>query len=94
MVGYLGTVGDDTDLESMLAVMACLDEYIGVSNTNMHLRAAVENQDASWCPIRRITDGWRRGVSMVSDFQVYRQSVDGGWGRRLRRFRRIWSDNG
>ena len=29
------------DLESMLALLALIDEYVGVSNTNMHLRAAV-----------------------------------------------------
>ena len=28
------------DLEGMLALLSCLDEYTGVSNTNMHLRAA------------------------------------------------------
>ena len=29
------------DLEEMLALLAVMDEYIGVSNTNMHLRAGI-----------------------------------------------------
>jgi tetratricopeptide (TPR) repeat protein len=33
--------GANEDLEEMLAVMELVDEYIGVSNTNMHLRAGV-----------------------------------------------------
>jgi hypothetical protein len=69
------------DLESMLAVLALIDEYIGVSNTNMHLRAAVGRtarvlvpQPAEW---RWTTSGttspWFPG------FSIYRQSTDGSW---------------
>ena len=31
----------NADLESALAAMDLVDEYVGVSNTNMHLRAGV-----------------------------------------------------
>ena len=87
----LGVIGDNTDLETMLAVMACLDEYIGVSNTNMHLRAAVGKWAASWCPIRLITNGWRLASlpgfrhSSVPPISRWR------WGAPWRRFRPIWA---
>ena len=77
----LGTVGDDTDLETMLAVMACLDEYIGVSNTNMHLRAAVGKSGRVLVPHPADYKWMAAGQSpWFPTFQVYRQSVDGGWG--------------
>ncbi|MAI12158.1 MAG: hypothetical protein CBD27_10880 [Rhodospirillaceae bacterium TMED167] len=77
----LGVAGDNTDLETMIAVMACLDEYIGVSNTNMHLRAAVGKSARVLVPhpadYRWMTTG---RSPWFPDFQVYRQSADGGWG--------------
>ena len=77
----LGTIGDDTNLENMLAVMACLDEYIGVSNTNMHLRAAVGESGRVLVPHPADYKWMAAGQSpWFPTFQVYRQSVDGGWG--------------
>ena len=73
--------GDNTDLETMLAVMACLDEYIGVSNTNMHLRAAVGKSGRVLVPHPADYKWMAAGQSpWFPTFQVYRQSVDGGWG--------------
>lgn len=75
------------DLEAMLALLALADEYIGVSNTNMHLRAGAGRaarvlvpRPAEW---RWLPDGaespWFPG------FRTYRQRVDGDWGVALRR---------
>ena len=69
------------DLETMLALLAIADEYIGVSNTNMHLRAGtglmarvMAPRPAEW---RWFTAGsespWFPG------FRVYRQSANGEW---------------
>jgi tetratricopeptide (TPR) repeat protein len=76
----------NADLESMLALLALLDDYVGVSNTNMHLRAAVGKtarvlvpRPAEW---RWMTSGnespWFPG------FRVYRQDPDGDWSAALR----------
>ena len=75
------------DLEDMLAVLAAIDDYIGVSNTNMHLRAGAGRTarvlvpwPAEW---RWMATGdespWFPG------FRVYRQQADGGWDDALRR---------
>ena len=70
-----------TELETMLAVMACLDEYIGVSNTNMHLRAAVGKSGRVLVPHPADYKWMAAGRSpWFPAFKVYRQSVDGGWG--------------
>jgi hypothetical protein len=70
------------DLEGMLALMSLLDEYIGVSNTNTHLRAAtgktarvlVPNPpDWRWMMNHGRTSPWFPG------FSVYRQSLQGDW---------------
>ncbi len=69
------------DLEGMLALLALIDEYIGVSNTNMHLRAAAGRtahvlvpSPAEW---RWMATGpfspWFPG------FHIYRQSPQGDW---------------
>jgi Flp pilus assembly protein TadD len=75
------------DLESMLAALDLIDEYIGVSNTNMHLRAGIGAaarvlvpQPPEW---RWMAAGdespWFRG------FRIYRQDRDGSWGTALAR---------
>ena len=69
------------ELESMLALLALIDDYVGVSNTNMHLRAGVGRparvlvpRPADW---RWMADGGRS--PWFRDFEVYRQSADGHW---------------
>ena len=69
------------DLEGMLALLALIDEYIGVSNTNMHLRAAAGKTARILvpCPAE-----WRWMASGASSpwfpgFQLYRQSQQGEW---------------
>ena len=69
------------DLESMLALLALLDDYVGVSNTNTQLRAGVGKTarvlvtaPPDW---RWMAEGnespWFPG------FRAYRQGNDGGW---------------
>ncbi len=77
------------DLESMLSVLALIDEYIGVSNTNMHLRAAAGRTARVLvrCPAE-----WRWMASGSSSpwfpgFSLYRQSLDGDWSAALARLR-------
>lgn len=71
------------DLEQMLALLSLLDDYIGVSNTNMHLRAAAGRTARVLVPMppewRWMAEGnespWFPG------FTVYRQGHDGNWGK-------------
>lgn len=73
------------DLEQMLALLLLLDEYIGVSNTNMHLRAGLGLTGRVLVPD---PPEWRwmdRGTASpwFPDFRVYRQDRCTGWGRAL-----------
>jgi Flp pilus assembly protein TadD len=68
-------------LEDMLALLALLDDYIGVSNTNMHLRAAVGRSarvlvpnPAEWRWMQ-----WGLHSPWFPDFRIYRQSLNGDW---------------
>jgi len=78
------------DLESMLALLALLDEYVGVSNTNMHLRAAVGRNARVLVPAPA---EWRwmhsgRSSPWFPGFKIYRQGLDGDWSRALARLAR------
>jgi len=75
------------DLEGMLALLAVIDEYVGVSNTNMHLRAAAGRtarvlvpRPAEWRWIR--IGHWS---PWFPGFSIYRQSLDGDWGSALKK---------
>lgn len=68
-------------LEDMLALLELIDDYIGVSNTNMHLRAATGRSarvlvpnPAEW---RWMHSGSRS--PWFPAFHVYRQSIQGDW---------------
>ena len=73
------------ELEGMLALLALVDDYVGVSNTNMHLRAGVARAARVLVPCpaewRWMTSGsespWFPG------FTVYRQSMQGDWNAAL-----------
>ena len=78
------------DLEEMLGLLAVIDEYISVSNTNIHLRAGAGRTarvlvpwPAEW---RWMTAGpsspWFPG------FSLYRQSIDGEWSAALAALKR------
>jgi len=79
--------GANEQLEDMLALLAVLDDYIGVSNTNMHLRVAVGKTARVLVPCppewrwmaRGDTSPWFPG------FAVYRQKTDGDWKEALAR---------
>ena len=69
------------DLEAMLALVAALDDYVAVSNTNVHLRAAVGRASRVLVPnppeFRWMAEGreslWFPGTT------VYRQETDQDW---------------
>jgi hypothetical protein len=68
------------DLEQALALMAVLDEYAGVSNTNMHLRDAVGRTARVLVPF---PPEWRWAAAGNSPwfpgFAVYRQDPGRSW---------------
>jgi cephalosporin hydroxylase/SAM-dependent methyltransferase len=73
------------DLESMLALLDELDDYVAVSNTNVHLRAGLGKTARVLVPFpadyRWMASGdespWFRG------FRIYRQAVGGSWDNAL-----------
>ena len=69
------------DLEGMLALLALIDEYIGVSNTNMHLRAAAGKTAHVLIPCPAEWRWMAAGASSpwFPGFSIYRQSPDGDW---------------
>ena len=75
------------DLEDMLALLALIDEYVGVSNTNMHLMAGIGRTarvlvphppDWRWM-LRDGESPWFPG------FSTYRQRPNGDWTSALAR---------
>jgi tetratricopeptide (TPR) repeat protein len=77
------------DLEGMLALQALLDEYIGVSNTNMHLRAGVGRATRV---LVQSPPEWRWMAAgdespWFPGFRIYRQGIDGEWGNAVERLR-------
>jgi tetratricopeptide (TPR) repeat protein len=77
------------DLESMLALLALVDEYIGVSNTNMHLRAAAGRTARVLVPQPAEWRWMAAGASSpwFPGFSIYRQSLDGSWAQALAKLR-------
>ncbi len=69
------------DLEQMLALLALLDDYVGVSNTNMHLRASTGKTARVLVPAppewRWMAEG--KESPWFPGFAVYRQGYDGDW---------------
>ena len=77
------------DLEEMLALLAVLDDYVGVSNTNMHLRAGVGKTARVLVPLPA---EWRWMVSggespWFPGFRIYRQKPGGDWSEAVGRLR-------
>jgi tetratricopeptide (TPR) repeat protein len=78
------------NLEDALAAMEILDEYVAVSNTNVHLRGATGR------PARVLVPSppewrWLAGPGPSPWFPsmpAYREEPDGGWGAALARLRR------
>jgi len=73
------------DLEEILALLSLLDEYVGVSNTNMHLLAGLGKAARVLVPH---PPEWRwmaaGGQSpWFPGFKVYREDLQHGWGEAL-----------
>ena len=76
--------GLNNDLESMLAVLELIDEYVGVSNTNMHLRAAAGRTARVLVPTPPEWRWMSGGDSpWFPGFGIYRQSLQGDWNAAL-----------
>jgi hypothetical protein len=75
------------DLENMAALLALIDEYVGVSNTNMHLRAGVGRSARVLvpCPAEWRWMHGRARSPWFPNFPVYRQSLQGDWSAALER---------
>jgi len=72
-------------LEDMLALLACCDRYVTVSNANVHLRAGVGGAVEVLVPQ---PPEWRWGVAgarspWFPEAAVHRQRADGDWGEAL-----------
>ena len=83
----LSLLGDD--LPGLLAVLAALDEYVGVSNTNLHLLAGIAKTARVLVPYPGEWRWMRRaGPSpWFPDFQVYRQPQSRDWSAPLQQLR-------
>ncbi len=74
------------DLEEMLALLLLLDDYVGVSNTNMHLMAGLGKTakvlmpyPADWRWLMDVDESpWFKG------FKIYRQTVTRDWSNALK----------
>ncbi len=75
----------NSDLEAMLALVGALDDYVTVSNTNVHLRAAVGRQSRVVVPNPPEFRWMARGAECpwFPGTTVYRQDVAGDWARAL-----------
>jgi tetratricopeptide (TPR) repeat protein len=81
----LSAVNDD--LRDALAALSVLDDYVGVSNTNTHLRAGCAGKPAR--VLVSPNPEWRWGLAgersqWFPEFVVYRQEPGGGWAAALR----------
>jgi hypothetical protein len=80
----------NADLEDMLALLALLDDYVCVSNTNTHLRAAVGKTARVLVP-RPVEWRWMATGDespWFPGFRVYRQGLNGDWEAAVARLRR------
>jgi tetratricopeptide (TPR) repeat protein len=73
------------NLEGMLAALSLADEYIGASNTNMHLRAAAGRTARVLVPCPAEWRWMAAGLSSpwFPGFSIYRQSLDADWSAAL-----------
>jgi Tfp pilus assembly protein PilF len=76
------------DLPRMVALLRLVDEYVGVSNTNMHIREAVGKTARVLLPYPAEWRWMFEGQSpWFPGFAVYRQSPGNDWSDALRRLR-------
>jgi hypothetical protein len=69
------------DLEAMLALLDALDEYVGVSNADMHLMAMLGKAPRVLIPWPAEWRWMREGDSTpwFPEFQLYREDPVAGW---------------
>jgi len=77
--------GVNDDLEEMLALLSLIDDYVGPSNTNMHLRAAAGRTARVLVPSPAEWRWLRSGSASpwFPGFSIYRQSPQGDWSHAL-----------
>lgn len=77
----------NNDLAGMLALLDLVDDYVGVSNTNMHLRAGLGKPARVLvthpAEYRWMSDG--DSSPWFADFKLYRQTPAGDWSNALAR---------
>ena len=78
---------ENVDLEAMLAICHLLNHYIGVSNTNMHLRASVGGTASVLVPHPA---EWRwmlheESSAWFPEFKIYRQDANFSWDKALKK---------
>jgi tetratricopeptide (TPR) repeat protein len=78
---------ESEDLERLLALLSLLDDYVGVSSTNMHLRAGLGRAARVLVPM---PPDWRwmaggDASPWFPGFSIYRQDAGGSWGAALAR---------
>ena len=78
------------DLEDLLALLSLLDDYVGVSNTNMHLLASLGRRARVLVPC---PPDWRwmaagKRSPWFPGFTIYRQNGDGDWSAAMRELQR------
>jgi hypothetical protein len=79
------------DLRDALALLSLLDEYIGPSNTNMHLLCGLTGRRAR--VLLQMPPEWRWGKSgdespWFPGFALYRQDISQSWDAAFERLRR------
>jgi hypothetical protein len=84
----LSALGED--LRAMLAVLALVDEYVGVSNTNIHMLAGIGRSARVIVPFPPEWRWLRREdrSPWFPAFPVYRQPVSRDWGAPLAMLRK------
>ena len=71
----------NADLEEVLALLDAVDEYVGVSNTNIHLRASLGRGARVLVPWPAEWRWLRAGAASpwFPNFPLYRAAADGDW---------------
>jgi hypothetical protein len=72
-------------LKEMAAVLACIDEYVGVSNTNMHIRAGLGEPARVLVPFPPEFRWMHSGDTSpwFPAFRIYRQPATRDWSEPL-----------
>ena len=78
------------NLEEIAAVLGALDDYVAVSNTNVHIAAALGKRARILVPGSAREWRWgREGPSpWFPDFTIYRQPDSGDWSQAIGELRR------